>query len=337
MSQARVTGQCSNCHTMHYSQGGTQLSEWGSSGPYKALTIDTCVGCHTGINTGSNTIPYVYSTTEPTYGMDTLAGGNFYWVAQGGGDAKGHNVLGIADRDVELSGGAPGNPYSCSNSCHISLAHEHAVEGLGSGCGGCHLRPAHHAIDSDTVVGLEQADDDGYYRFLSGHMSGNNHGVAGIEDSDWQYTKSAADHNEYLGWEGHLQYRAGFYNLGHTMTAFCCGCHGDFHEEQDSGSNWIRHPSDAVIPDSGEYAGAFGAEGGGTGTYDPLVPVARPSLSGWTEPGSSVTLGTGGDMVMCLSCHRAHGSPYYKIMRWDYKNWPGEGTNGCGVCHTSKY
>jgi predicted CXXCH cytochrome family protein len=329
--QVRVTGECSNCHTMHYSQGGGQLSEWGSSGPYKALTIDTCLGCHTGTNTGSNTVPYVFSTTEPTYGGNTLAGGNFFWVGQGD-DAKGHNVLGIAGDDQKL-GEAPGNPNRCGNSCHYSLA----TESYNSpGCCGCHMNPAHHADDSAAVVGTADNSTDGYYRFLSGHMSGSTHGVCGIEDDDWQYTKNATDHNEYMGYSGDKRYDAGFYNLGHTMTAFCSGCHGDFHEEHDWGSNWVRHPSDAVIPDSGEYASAFGASSG-TGTYDPLVPVARPSsLSGWTGPSSSVTLGTGGDMVMCLSCHRAHGSPYYKMMRWDYKNWPGEGTNGCGVCHTSK-
>ena len=103
------------------------------------------------------------------------------------------------------------------------------------------------------------------------------------------------------------------------MTGYCTGCHGDFHIEDDAtaGSPWIRHPSDLIIPNSGEYASAFGASGG-TGTYDPLVPVARPSLSGWTVPVSTVTLGT--DLVMCLSCHRAHASPYFKMLRWDYKS-----------------
>jgi hypothetical protein len=108
------------------------------------------------------------------------------------------------------------------------------------------------------------------------------------------------------------------------MTAFCCGCHGEFHIEQSSGE-WIRHPSDAVIPNEGEYQSAFSAG------YDPLVPVARPSLS---TVSPTVEIGT--DMVMCLSCHRPHGSPYYKLMRWDYKNWPGSGYDGCGKCHTSK-
>jgi hypothetical protein len=42
---------------------------------------------------------------------------------------------------------------------------------------------------------------------------------------------------------------------------------------------------------------------------------------------------------MCLSCHRAHASSNFKMMRWDYKGWPAclpGCTNGCNVCHTTK-
>ena len=341
MSQAKVTGSCSNCHTMHNSQGGEAMAYELSSGsfpkrndPFKTLLITDCVGCHTALDgstwkDSTTGAPIVYNAVEPS---EYLAGGNFYWVARAGGDAKGHNVLGIAGQDPNITAaeGAPGGAV-CADSCHNTLAVAQTAEpGLGSGCQGCHLKPAHHADDLAVVVGAAQNSTDGYYRFLSGHMSGNTHGVCGIEDDDWQKTADLNDHNEYLGLSGELEWAAGFYNLGHTMTAFCCGCHGNFHKEQESGS-WIRHPSDAVIPNSGEYGDAFGAGGSGTGIYDPLVPVARPSLS--TVSGT-VAIDT--DMVMCLSCHRPHGSPYYKLMRWDYKNWPGSGINGCAKCHTSK-
>jgi len=335
MSRASVTGSCSNCHTMHNSQGGEAMAYELSGGsfpkrnnPFKTLLITDCVGCHTALDgstwkDSTTGAPIVHNTGEPT---QYLAGGNFYWVAQAGGDAKGHNVLGISLADGTLPE-APGNVNQCSNSCHYSLANNDA----NAGCEGCHLNPAHHANDLAVVVGAADNSTDGYYRFLSGHMSGDTHGVCGIEDDDWQKTADLNDHNEYLGYSGDKEYAASFYNLGHTMTAFCCGCHGNFHEEQDSSGSWIRHPSDAVIPNSGEYSDAFGAGGSGTGIYDPLVPVARPSLS---AVGNTVAINT--DMVMCLSCHRPHGSPYYKLMRWDYKNWPGSGINGCAKCHTSK-
>ena len=337
-SLAKVTGQCANCHTMHNSQNGSDLS----GEPNGILLTSSCVGCHSS-NTSSTTyslggavVPVVnYTGGEPA---NHLAGGNFYWVADGGGndDTKGHNVLGIAGQDENITAteGAPGNPYDCAGSCHKTLAVEQTagelVSHLGSGCQGCHLNVKHHADDSATVVG----STGGYYRFLSGHFSGENHGVEGIEDSDWQATKEVDDHNEYLGWSGDKGFQAGFYNNGNTMTAYCCGCHGNFHKQQNNDGAWIRHPSDAVLPDTtpdSEYEAYT--------TYDPNVPVARPDFSGYSGPSATVTPGT--DLVMCLSCHRPHGSPYSDILRWDYTQMSAGTTgaaagNGCFVCHSNK-
>lgn len=199
------------------------------------------------------------------------------------------------------------------------------------GCEGCHLNPTHHADDTGPVIDNNPVGE-GWYRFLSGHMSGEGYGVTGIEDDDWQATVSSTDHNEYLGNEAFLSDVAHMDDLGNIMTAFCTGCHGEFHEEQDSSGNWIRHPSDAVIPNSGEYAGYT--------VYDPQAPPARPDLTGWTGPSGVVTPGT--DLVMCLSCHRPHGSPYADILRWDYTGMIAGGGvgadvgEGCFVCHTQK-
>jgi predicted CXXCH cytochrome family protein len=339
---AKVTGVCSECHTMHNSQGGDPMA---TGGPYATLLINDCVGCHsssessTTYSLGTSTVPVVnYTSGEPnTY----LAGGNFWWVADDGGnrDSAGHNVLGISG--VDSLEKAPGG-FDCSgNNCHKSLAEkQNMVAGFGSGCQGCHLRPAHHADDSATVTGEASPSTDGYYRFLSGHATSDKHGVCGIEDSDWQASHNPGDHNEYLGVSGKYEnggtiYGA-FVDLGNTMTAFCCGCHGNFHVEQSSGE-WIRHPSDAVISNTGEYADAFGAKGTGTGTYDPDVPVARPNFTEFTGPKETVAIGT--DMVMCLSCHRPHGSPYDDLLRWDYGDMiagGGDKTTGCFACHTKK-
>ena len=333
-ARAKIRGNCSNCHTMHNSQGGLpmayeineSLSGYTSDqSPNPSLLVTNCIGCHssTGSSVIENGVPIVFNMGAAP--ANYLAAGNFCWVRND--DAKGHNVLGISPIDSNLTS-APGNPWNCANSCHISLAvRQTAIDALGSGCEGCHLNVKHHA---DKGTGTKYVNAFPWYRFLSGHMSGENHGVEGIEDEDRQYTYSPTDHNEYQGMEGDYTSPAGFYNLGNTMTAFCCGCHGNFHIEQDSGS-WIRHPSDASIPNSGEYAAAFGE----SHIYNPLVPVARPTSFSWTGgPSPTVTIGT--DMVMCLSCHRAHGSPYYKMMRWDYMNWPENGYDGCGTCHTSK-
>lgn len=352
---AKVTGVCSNCHTMHDSQGGTAMA---TGGPHATLLMNSCVGCHSSGDSsttyalGGSNVPVVNYTggSEPT---DYLAGGNFYWVADNGGneDAKGHNVLGISAEDayLTLSGPeeAPGNQIggTCGTTgCHSSLARENTrIPELGSGCEGCHLRVKHHADDrNDPVTGGYRVttDDQGCYRFLVAH-SGDNHvkdfGVHGIEDGDWQQLSqaSANKHNEYIGVDGYNNTYINLSPSNPTVTAFCCGCHGEFHKEQDGAGNWIRHPSDAVIPATGEYQYAFASAGdGAAGIYDPLVPVAKPSL---TAVSSDVNLGT--DMVMCLSCHRPHGSPYDDLLRWDYSEMNaggGDNATGCFACHTTK-
>ena len=339
---AKVTGTCVNCHTMHNSQNGSHMlfnttidgeSSGTHGGGYPSLTRGSCVGCHTGTNTSTSTRPFVYDATAiPSYGTDTLAGGNFYWVAQPGGSAKGHNVKGIpgmtADSVLTVAPGHEGT--GCTTGCHGTLFAT-TVPVLNTGCQGCHLVPKHHAPPQ--ADGTPALAVNGWFRFLSGHNYTN--GVEGIEDDDWQYTKDASDHNEYLGKVGtHTDagFAGGFLNIQeNTMTAYCTGCHGNFHTQADGNANWIRHPSDAVIPNSGEYSAYT--------VYDPIAPVARPDLSTIGDTGK-VRPAT--DMVMCLSCHRAHGSPYNDMLRWDYEAGTiagGGGTSdntGCFVCHTEK-
>jgi len=336
--QARVSTEmkCSVCHTMHNSQAGQPMAYEYSEGAFEStatpqtnLLVTDCVGCHTALDGSSSSgvggAPVVFNTAEPSYGADAgdgnkagLAGGNFYWVTQA--DGKGHNIFTADGVLSQAPGKSSGGGGGCS--CHNSLVSE--------GCKGCHMRSDvlkkyHHADDSATVV---DSAAEGWYRFLSGHHThGEGHGVSGIEDDDRQLTQGSSDHNEYLGSAGSHNDDSGFRYVGNTMTGFCSGCHGTFHVQDTTStgeSPWIRHPSDTVIPNSGEYASYT--------TYNPLVPAARPSLSAVSP---TVTPGT--DLVFCLSCHRAHGSPYNNMLRWDYEGSDlSDSLAGCVVCHTSK-
>jgi len=348
---AKVSGECSNCHTMHYSQNGTSnVTAWGSEGPYQWLTITDCVGCHsagdssTGIDpvTGA---PIVYNTAAPSYGFyyaaggkyEGLAGGNFYYVTID--TTKGHNIPGITSKDSILTT-APGLSSGCS--CHgsgMDLGFPSST--CPEGCTCCH-DAAHHVDDSGPVVGNTTGWPAAYYRFLSTGYDSKPHpytffqgvgvlvGVEGIEDSDWEKSYDSTDHNEY----------AGGGNYTHSISLFCAVCHGDFYEYEKSGGSWYHHPTDYAIPNEGEYADAFGANGTGTGTWDPMVPVARPysNLESMTGPDQKVYIGT--DMVQCLSCHRPHASPYADMLRWDYENKCTTNSTddecGCIVCHTQK-
>jgi len=346
-SYAKVSGVCSNCHTMHNSQNGSAMTRDDSGNltatPRDTLLIYSCIGCHSTTDPAIaqhpvTDAPIVYNINgAPTYGAGSLglAGGNFYWVAQGS-DAKGHNIF---TEDSNLTE-APGKWTGCNGagSCHMNLSEAIPPASFGfshvrQGCTKCHM------IASDPPQGYHHRDDtgplidsfsEGWYRFLTGHNT--DEGVTGIEDADWQYTFGSNDHNEYLGSSGNKSAPAGFSALGNTMTAYCCGCHGEFHIQDTTvvgASPWLRHPSDAVLPVSGEYSAYT--------TYDPVTPVARPSLSGWSGPSNTVTPGT--DMVMCLSCHKPHGSDYPDLLRWDYADMiAGDDTKsgGCFNCHTQK-
>jgi len=359
---AHVSGLCSNCHTMHASQTPWP-DEWssgveGNPQPYLLATKGSspCVGCHSSSTSstyyerGGCKVPVVLYTggSEPT---EYLAGGNFWWVKEGLGndDTKGHNVfLNEGDDNLSEAPGAVGFTTCGTNSCHanLHLPVTGASEELNGkyGCQGCHLNVKHHAKDHPNgESGLVDSADKGWYRFLSGHMSGDGHGVEGYEHGEWEAGlhdggnhQGASDHNEYLGFHqvGEPGSGYGFNGLGHTTTAFCTGCHGVFHQEQkkEEGGSWVRHPSDYKIQNKGEYAVVVG----GSYPYDPLSPVARPSLS---DPPSDPGHVHSGDMVMCLSCHRPHGSPYPDLLRWDYTQQIAGGggdDKGCFYCHTQK-
>ena len=339
-----IVGMCSVCHTMHNSEKGTAVAytldslgqQVMSEQPLDNLLKTDCLGCHshadaeTIIQIGVSAVPIVFNLTEPTYPPDgsstsTLAGGNFHWMING--DAYGHNVNGISAEDPRFpTTKAPGGIErlnECAN-CHGTLAN------AASGCEGCHV--PHHHVDSEGGISDREK---GWYRFLGSVMQRDAQlgpppeGVVGIEAPDWEQSPQADQHNTYQGKTGPF---ISYLDSG-AIDQKCVGCHGQFHNQTTANSTWIRHPVDVVIPDFGEFTGFT--------TYNPLVPVARQNVSS-ADAGFSV-INRGSDLVSCISCHRAHGSPYPAMLRWGYRDWPGIdphtqelAQNGCAVCHTSK-
>jgi len=130
--------------------------------------------------------------------------------------------------------------------------------------------------------------------------------------------------------------QSAIYTPGQTITGFCITCHGKFHSSgvtNGTSSAFLRHPSDWIIPESGEYA-AYD-------TYNITAPVARPNTAFTAGMNPSSTVTGGQDLVMCLSCHMAHASPYDGMLRFDYSDQSaGNATTGLGqgclACHTTK-
>ena len=130
-----------------------------------------------------------------------------------------------------------------------------------------------------------------------------------------------------------------------SMSGFCVTCHGEFHSsgtgadrlvaggKNGTSGAFLRHPSDHVIPNAGEYAAYT--------NYDVTAPVARPVLA--SAVSDAVVPGT--DLVMCLSCHVPHASEFDGMLRFDYALMTAgnfadiptaQAAGGCMACHTTK-
>ncbi len=334
---------CNFCHTMHNSQDGVSMRYDSGTTPLPVLLKGSCIYCHTGLNsTASLTTdpPRVIGTADPGYSglagsganPGTLAGGDFWYVGNGpAGQASGHNVNLVDAADTDL-GTAPGGTFVGQVECAGTL--------------GCHGDPAeldpllsmagaHHAPHNNINDALDGLTVGTSFRYLLG--------VLGREDSDWQHTESASDHNRYAGVARTADNAVADTS---TISGLCAACHGSFHnagagtdgfgineDHANFGSataTWVRHPTDYEMSAvAGEYQFFT--------TYQPETPVGR--LTG------AVSMGVAGDdvtagnrIVLCLSCHRAHGSPYADALRWSYGTMDvGTGvTNGCMNCHTAK-
>ncbi len=333
MTHAKVTGPCSNCHTMHNSQNNSLVN---SSGPNHSLLLNDCVGCHTGANTEGNSTPFVHNTGTVDYNTsgiegDTLAGGTFKYVATS--DYKGHNVEGIANPDLTLSappGFDGGRQAADATTPGGGLWSNQQITCAGTyGCHGSHatsdpyqaISGGHHKNSQGTAITAPGTAPEDGYRLLVG--------IAGYEDPEWEFTPTAALHNQYKGVDD-----AGQYSDTSTISYFCSQCHGQYHNPSANlstggGSPWLRHPTDYDMGNTdldSEYRN-YGDIGN---PYLPATPVASASVA---SVKSTVTFADD-TIVNCLSCHRAHGSNYYKAMRWGYA----ESNDGglCSNCHTSK-
>ncbi len=364
LSFAMVKGPCSNCHTMHNSQNGAAMTYDGSNEPNShLLRTSGCVGCHAQggasniiVDSSGNGIPQVIHTD----GSD-LASGNFSYLSES--QNNGHNVVDLASQDtIHLY--PPGGPlknagagiqhpdtmperFTCAGlyGCH---GNSHIIDPMAS------MQGAHHTIADKTFGGFEKPTGTtvgNSFRFLLG--------VEGLEMADWQNTDKD-HHNEYkidghqatspwvhgCGWchgpdnQSNGTSDTGVLAPGSGMQYLCMRCHPVFHSAYDLGgdrfvSPWFRHPSNLVIPNTGEYQ--YYTE------YSIDAPVTRKIIP--DSPSSVVTPGiklhnVGNDYVSCISCHKAHATDHGDILRWDYANIKaGDSASsgkGCIICHTSK-
>jgi hypothetical protein len=353
---AAIQGECDNCHVMHNSQNGEPVVQVYSGGtisisdtPLPQLLNADCVACHAGdTDTAKNSFeaPIVLHINSPggQGRQDTLAGGDFYWVADalgnpgGANDSRGHNVVGISNEDTDIQPDGrtpPGFDLTATNGEMNNNQELWSQQLTCAGRNGCHgnhtdadpfeaIKGAHHGNTGLTATQAATANTVGNsYRFLSG--------IKGLENANWNWNETSSSHNEYYGTAGNSNYGS-----KDTISYSCAQCHGIFHSDIGTQSPWLRHPTDVVLPSSGEYDDYNIDQGG---VYSVEAPIARNNV----PADSSEVVETGSDIVHCLSCHRAHGSPVPDLLRWPYNTMiAGDGPTGttedtgCFTCHTTK-
>ncbi len=115
-------------------------------------------------------------------------------------------------------------------------------------------------------------------------------------------------------------------NADHTiyksgMSEWCANCHTNFHS--DNTTNFV-HPTgedlgSTVAAAYNAYISTDQIVGGDPATsYWGLVPFEDVQVDlDVADPLNDTAGPDGQDQVMCLSCHRAHASPFQDIARWD--------------------
>ncbi|HHL39550.1 MAG TPA: hypothetical protein ENJ37_03490 [Deltaproteobacteria bacterium] len=156
-----------------------------------------------------------------------------------------------------------------------------------------------------------------------------------------------------------------------TMSRWCAQCHDNWHEaisptnlDRSTNVDLRRHAVNSMIP---RGAAANCANGCHVSMLDrsnynqaviqagkalPVTASKYYSANAYYLPTDTTGAAfsgmddfTDGHKVFCLSCHFAHGGPYYDNLRWDYisEPWPGgtpgqsgnsiASNQGCQLCH----
>ena len=293
---------CDGCHSMHNSADNPREGSATSADLMKGSDASsTCLNCHQGSAGG-----YHISTTN---GGTMSQGGDFFWVktdytfpgrgtnlSTSLGENHGHNIVaadfGYAADSTNVT--APGGTMQAGT----------------LGCTSCH--DPHGQVNGGTSAGTAAISVSGSYG-AADPTDGSIHGNYRIlGDNNYKLITAAAPVARANATSGiRVQYGTG-------MSDWCLSCHSAFAD------NANMHPTNVPVP-MAVYNG-YKASGDFTGVqataYDELVPFERGVADGSLladVAAAAYTVGVedANDVVMCLSCHRAHGSAFENALRWD--------------------
>jgi hypothetical protein len=275
---------CDGCHTMHNSQDGQLVDPDSPDGnPFllrDATPSDTCLGCHA---TGLGAV-FAVDVLNPS---PMKGAGNFIFLLEDNlndGHAGATNPISGDAAGHNLD--APG--YSLAPDATLAMSPGGNFPASILGCSSCH--DPHGNANFRLLYGAGRIYPGGVFT-----------DPAPVAEGISIFFGSEANDN-------HTAYQSG-------MSEWCGNCHGLFHDSQVN-----RHPSGQSIGATiattyNLYNGTVDQNGGALATaYLAEVPFEDPANTTSSTAGPSST-----SQVVCVTCHRAHGSSATDSGRWDFR------------------
>ncbi|ACG74393.1 cytochrome c family protein [Anaeromyxobacter sp. K] len=314
----------------------------------------TCLICHgrAGVSSYHVYEPSLVTATTSTFAatmVNFTPGGDFGWQAntgfnQGGKTKRfGHSVLAAAYAGMtsdsraaapagDVAGVYDGAAFSCI-SCHdphskARMSADGTIINTGLPIAESGSYPVGGALPAGTAMGA--------YRLLAGvgyqpkssptqPAFAVNPPVA-VAPSSYNANEAATFNAATRGGQVVVAY-------GNGMSEWCATCHPGMHNNTNTSGSIFKHPAGDTATMSATVAGNYNSyvKSGdltGTNAYDAIVPFEQHTDRATLEtkavgvagtPAINAVAGTSG--VMCLSCHRAHASPYEFALRWADKEF----------------
>lgn len=288
MNTSCAMNRCDACHTMHNSQDAVLVDANSPTGNAFLLNdetpSDTCLDCHS--QYGQN------SSDGQTLGP----GGDFYWTTRDFSwtDSDGTEFT-VEGRECGHNIDAPGFGLKVDDT--LTVAPGGTYDSSRMGCNSCHDPHGNTNFRMLYGVGATAADYPGGYQFsYPAPIAQGNSPQTGLADPG---AEKFGQHTAYIS----------------GMSEWCANCHEGIHSATTTNT---VHPVDISLGSRmssiyNEYRTSGDMSGDRATAYLPLVPFEDVA-----NTVSSTSGATASSKVMCLTCHRAHASPFRDAGRWDF-------------------
>lgn len=276
---------CNGCHTMHNSEDGQLVDPDSPNGNAWLLRdgtpSDVCLGCHA-------TSRGAVFATDPNNPATQRGAGNFIFLLDDNlNDGHGGATDPISGDAAGHNLDAPGHGLAPDGTLTSSPGGTFPAGVMG--CSSCH--DPHGTADFRLLYGAGRLVQD-FYTFLNPAPTAEGLSLFGAGEAN----------------DNHTAYQDG-------MSAWCGNCHGNFHDNNTQ----LIHPSGQTLGGTiaTTYALYNGSSSitGGTPATSYLAAVPFEDAANTT---TSTAAPTATSKVVCVTCHRAHGSSAPDAGRWDF-------------------